>query len=132
MNAAGGVDEILDASRGDLVALWRREFGAAPPRVGRDLLVRILANHRQWQGCGESRASLAKRLERAAGSHPSQKARAAPGARLVRDWNGTRHVVEVLADGYRWRGETWRSLSAIAREITGTKWSGPRFFGVCT
>jgi hypothetical protein len=49
---------------------------------------------------------------------------------LVRAWHGTRHEVEVLEDGYLWRGARHRSLSAIARAITGTKWSGPRFFGL--
>ena len=52
------------------------------------------------------------------------------GARLVREWNGEEHVVDVLEEGYLWRDKTWTSLSAIAREITGTRWSGPRFFGV--
>jgi Protein of unknown function (DUF2924) len=52
------------------------------------------------------------------------------GTRLVREWHGTRHEVEVLEDGYLWRGARHRSLSAIARAITGTKWSGPRFFGL--
>ena len=52
------------------------------------------------------------------------------GARLVREWNGRTHEVEVLADGFLLRGQRFRSLSAIAREITGARWSGPRFFGV--
>lgn len=53
-----------------------------------------------------------------------------PGARLVRAWNGTTHVVDVLPDGYLWNGAKHRSLSAIARTITGARWSGPRFFGI--
>ncbi|MDP3459099.1 MAG: DUF2924 domain-containing protein [Hyphomonas sp.] len=48
----------------------------------------------------------------------------------MREWNGREHVVDVTVDGYVWNGRTWRSLSAIAKEITGAKWSGPRFFGV--
>ncbi len=52
------------------------------------------------------------------------------GTRLVREWNGILHQVEVLDDGYLWRGQQHRSLSAIALAITGTKWSGPRFFGI--
>jgi hypothetical protein len=51
------------------------------------------------------------------------------GAHLVREWNGRTYRVEVLADGYRMDGRAYRSLSAIARRITGTAWSGPRFFG---
>jgi hypothetical protein len=53
-----------------------------------------------------------------------------PGARLLRDWNGRTHVVDVTDAGYQWNGETHRSLSAIARAITGARWSGPRFFGI--
>ena len=52
------------------------------------------------------------------------------GTRLVREWNGVLHEVEVQDDGYLWRGQWYRSLSAIALAITGTKWSGPRFFGI--
>jgi len=53
-----------------------------------------------------------------------------PGGRLLREWNGVTHVVDVTDGGFVWKGETWRSLSAIAREITGAHWSGPRFFGL--
>ena len=53
-----------------------------------------------------------------------------PGGRLLREWNGVTHIVEVCDDGYHWRGHRYRSLSAIAREITGAHWSGPRFFGL--
>ena len=53
-----------------------------------------------------------------------------PGVRLVREWRGETHDVLVLEDGFQWRDRTWRSLSQIAREITGTRWSGPRFFGL--
>ena len=53
-----------------------------------------------------------------------------PGARLVREWHGRTHDVLVTEAGFLWRSETWRSLTAIAREITGTHWSGPRFFGL--
>ena len=52
------------------------------------------------------------------------------GARLLRAWNGVTHEILVVEDGFLWAGRTWRSLSAIAREITGTRWSGPRFFGL--
>jgi hypothetical protein len=53
-----------------------------------------------------------------------------PGARLVREWNGVSHVVEVIENGFVWNGCRHRSLSAIARAITGARWSGPRFFGL--
>lgn len=51
-------------------------------------------------------------------------------ARLVREWNGVTHVVDRVGDGFSYRGKNYRSLSAIAKEITGAKWSGPRFFGL--
>jgi hypothetical protein len=51
-------------------------------------------------------------------------------ARLVREWNGVTHVVDRRENGFLYRGKTYRSLSAIAKEITGAKWSGPRFFGL--
>ena len=54
----------------------------------------------------------------------------APGTRLMREWNGTTEVVDVVADGLVWRGTTYRTLSAVAVAITGTKWSGPKFFGL--
>lgn len=53
-----------------------------------------------------------------------------PGSRLMREWNGRMHVVDVVADGYVLDGKTYRSLSAVAKRITGTHWSGPRFFGL--
>lgn len=53
-----------------------------------------------------------------------------PGTRLVREWNGDTHTVLVHADGVEWRGKRYRSLSVVAREITGAHWSGPRFFGL--
>ena len=56
--------------------------------------------------------------------------RLVPDARLMRDWNGRTNVVDVVEDGFIFGGETYRSLSAIARKITGAHWSGPRFFGL--
>lgn len=53
-----------------------------------------------------------------------------PGTQLMREWNGTTEVVDVVADGFTWRSNTYRTLSAVAVAITGTKWSGPKFFGV--
>jgi hypothetical protein len=52
-----------------------------------------------------------------------------PGTRLIREWQGQVHQVDVTGEGFRWKGETYKSLSAIARQITGTRWNGPLFFG---
>ncbi len=60
----------------------------------------------------------------------AQRAKLKPGGRLIREWNGVTHIVDVIKGGFEWRGQTWRSLSAIAREITGAHLSGPRFFGL--
>ncbi len=61
---------------------------------------------------------------------PPLRAQPAAGTRLVREWNGRMHVVEVTENGFVWDGKSYRSLSAIARRITGAHWSGPRFFGL--
>ena len=53
-----------------------------------------------------------------------------PGSRLIREWNGATHIVDVVESGYLWNGVRYRSLSSIALAITGTQWSGPRFFGL--
>ncbi len=54
----------------------------------------------------------------------------ASGTRLIREWNGVTHVVDAVDDGFIWQGARYGSLSAVARAITGARWSGPRFFGV--
>jgi hypothetical protein len=78
---------------------------------------------------------MIRELERATAGEPDKPASAprpalTPGTRLIRDWNGTTIAVEVIEGGYSWEGKTWRSLSQIAREVTGAHWSGPRFFGL--
>lgn len=101
-----------------------------PPRLSKGMMVRVLASELQWQASGQSSIRLRNKLQRIAGADTTHKPSVQSGARLMRTWNGREHVVDVVSDGYRWNDRTWRSLSAIAREITGTKWSGPRFFGV--
>lgn len=61
---------------------------------------------------------------------PAERTLLSPGTQLMREWNGSTEVVDVVADGYTWRGDTYRTLSAVAVAITGTKWSGPKFFGL--
>ena len=69
-------------------------------------------------------------LLRDAHASPAPRAAVKAGTRLVREWNGETHTVLVHADGVEWRGQRYRSLSVVAREITGAHWSGPRFFGL--
>ena len=68
------------------------------------------------------------------GSDPAaanvKTAKIAPGMRLIREWNGSSHVVEAVDGGFVWNGKRYGSLSAVARAITGARWSGPRFFGL--
>jgi hypothetical protein len=68
----------------------------------------------------------------ASASIPPRRRILSAGTRLLREWNGTTEVVDVLAEGFGWRGKTYRTLSAVAVAITGTKWSGPKFFGLVT
>lgn len=123
----------------DLRAEWRRLFGTDPPRLSRDLLVRAIAYGIQERMFGGlSRPSL-KRLREPAGDPgdaghgaetPSPSLR--PGAKLVREWHGRTHVVVVTETGFDYAGSTYRSLTQIARLITGAHWSGPRFFGLAS
>ena len=122
----------------ELRAEWRRLYRAHPPKkIGRDVLELGLAWKLQEKALGGSSAATKRRLIDLAQTMESKgdltKSRAVklkPGAKLVREWRGETHDVLVLENGFLWKGERWRSLSLIAREITGTRWSGPRFFGL--
>ena len=123
---------------GALRAEWRRLYRSEPPkRVSRDLLELGIAWKLQERALGGMSAALKRRITDLTKTMEAKgdlaRARAVtlkPGARLMREWRGETHDVRVLEDGFEWRGQRWRSLSAIAREITGTQWSGPRFFGL--
>ncbi|WP_300379042.1 DUF2924 domain-containing protein [Henriciella sp.] len=124
--------DFSELSREELIARWVEIIGSAPPpKLRAPMMAKILTCEQQWQASGKPRAVLMRKLSRLAGASETDKV-ANHGHRLVREWNGVEHIVDVTEDGYVWKGRTWRSLSAIAREITGTKWSGPRFFGVRT
>jgi hypothetical protein len=75
-------------------------------------------------------ANLAETLTREGDITRSRVAHLKPGAKLIREWRGEIHTVIVREEGFEWKGKQWRSLSVIAREITGGHWSGPRFFAV--
>ncbi|MEO1407957.1 MAG: DUF2924 domain-containing protein [Pseudomonadota bacterium] len=125
------ITDFTDRSRDELKELWEEKIGSeVPPRISRSTLLRVLINEHQWKTNGQSRARYIKKLKRIVDGQASSKPMAQAGNRLIREWNGRQYVVDVVADGYLWNGKTWRSLSAIAKEITGTKWSGPRFFRV--
>lgn len=126
------VDEIEAMDRAGLLALWRTLYDAAPPKnLSQPFLRRVLAFENQARAQGGLPTGFASKLSRAvAENKPKPSGALRPGGRLLREWNGVTHVVDVTEQGFRWREQNWRSLSVIAREITGAHWSGPRFFGL--
>jgi hypothetical protein len=126
------VAALAELDRTALLVRWRRAFGRdAPPRLSRALMQKAIAYDLQVKAFG-GLSRRTRRTLRAAAKADGRSSSSLPscGARLVREWNGALHEVEVLEDGYLWRGARHRSLSAIARAITGVRWSGPRFFGL--
>ena len=116
---------------------WRRLHQTPPPkRLSRDILLRGLAYKMQETAFGGLSKAILRKLQTSAPSEasPVKKRRPRPsfksGTRLVREWHGVTHTVVILADGVEWRGQRYRSLSVVAREITGAHWSGPQFFGI--
>lgn len=127
------VAEIGAMDRAALITTWSNLFGTpAPKSLSQQFLRRFLTFEVQARrSTGLPTAFVATLEQQAArmrvlGSKPAPK----PGGRLLREWNGATHVVEVTGDGYIWKGQRHRSLSAVARAITGARWSGPRFFGL--
>jgi hypothetical protein len=127
------VEELETMDRAALLAAWSEVFkGPAPKGMSQSFLRRFLAFEVQARQAGGLPKSVLAALRTAQGearpktSTPGLK----PGGRLLREWNGVTHVVDVTEEGFAWNGKTWRSLSVIAREITGAHWSGPRFFGL--
>src|SRR5207302_9513540 len=110
---------------------WRAVFGGLPPDVwNEDMLGRMIAcrlQERAFGGLDRESRSFLDSLARHGGS-PRRQLK--PGTVLVREYQGQRHTVTVAPDGFDWQGTTYASLSAIARPITGTAWSGPRFFAL--
>jgi hypothetical protein len=110
---------------------WRAVFGRIPPDVlNKDMLGRMIAcrlQERAFGGLDRESRSFLDSLARHGGS-PRRQLKT--GTVLVRDYQGQRHTVTVAPDGFDWQGTTYASLSAIARAITGTAWSGPRFFAL--
>jgi hypothetical protein len=128
------ISTLADLSRTDLVERWQELYGCDPPKgTSMDFMVRAISSEMQAKHYGGLRPVVARRLNKIAGgvTEVAPKTLALnPGARLVREWNGATHTVDVTDDGFEWRGKVYGSLSAIAREITGAVWSGPRFFGL--
>ena len=116
---------------------WAAMGEGSAPLVPTPLLRRMLAQRLQERRRGGLPLLVVRELERVssvAGSGAPEPQRQpvtlTPGTRLIREWNGQTIAVEVTGDGFAWNNRNWRSLSEIAREVTGAHWSGPRFFGL--
>jgi hypothetical protein len=131
----------LDAKA--LRARWRTSFGQdAPTHIARHLLFAMLAYRVQVEAMGDLDAETVRFLKQLdlapskqaavplAQAFERQTRDLSPGTVLTREWNGQHHRVMVHDGGFVWEGRTYRSLSEIAKLITGTKWNGPRFFGL--
>jgi hypothetical protein len=123
---------------GELRQQWRALYKAeASPHLSRELLVRAVAYRMQEVALRGLRPVRQRQLRQIA-QHFKETGEATiharpelkPGTRLVREWQGRTYEVLVLDDGFSWQGTHHRSLSALARKITGTAWSGPLFFGL--
>jgi hypothetical protein len=128
------IDRVRSLGFDQLRALWRTTLRSSPPSVlSKDLVARFICWHLQEQAFGGLDANCAKLLDGLAVGDKGatdRPRRLKPGTVLVREYQGERHTVTVVADGFLWGDGTYRSLTTIARAITGTAWSGPRFFGV--
>ena len=125
-------------SKAALGDLWKQFFGSTPPtHLRRDLMIPILAYRIQEQTFGSLSAraqqqllDLSRAFEKGSDAALARAPRIRPGTRLVRQWGDRVHLVSVESNGYEYQGARYQSLSEIARLITGTRWSGPLFFGI--
>ena len=135
---ASELDRLAAMDAASLRRRWRMVFGrASPEQLPRALLQRALAYRIQADVLGDLDRDTIRMLDRLAREGrdgaviPLPELRATkPGALLVREWEGALHRVMVLEQGFAWNGQTYDSLSKVARAITGTNWNGPRFFGL--
>jgi Protein of unknown function (DUF2924) len=136
------IAHLRDLDLSGLRARWHSVFRRkAPDHLPRHLLYRMIAYRLQAERLGDLDRDIQRFLDRvaagtrdggelqAAGERPNQHG-LQPGTILVREWNGASQRVMVLDKGFVWNGTTYRSLTEIARAMTGTRWSGPRFFGL--
>lgn len=118
-------------SRAELRAAWKRQVRSIPPNISAGLLRLALAHHLQSKLMGGITKAMERELQEIADG--AAATRVTPGTRFVREWRGKIHVVTLTEDGrYCWQDREWISLSMVARAITGTRWSGPAFFGTKT
>lgn len=134
---AAELTALATLSSAQLQERWSASGSGAPPSVPAALLRRLLAQRLQERRLGVLPVMVVRELERMAGRQPAptpliRRAALSHGTRLIREWNGRTIAVEVVEGGFVWEERTYRSLSEIARVVTGAQWSGPRFFGLST
>jgi heterodisulfide reductase subunit A-like polyferredoxin len=135
----GEINRIRSLDLEELRREWRQMYQGEPPRISRDLLVLALGYRLQeieHGGLGKSTRrrlqTIAKALRATGRVGPMPSLSLKSGARLIREWHGRTHSVTVTEDGFEYAGTSYPSLTKIAKKITGTHWSGPRFFGLPT
>ena len=127
----------------DLRARWQSVTGReAPPHLSRHLLFAMVAYRIQAEALGDLDADTVRLLKKVGSGRSGpevspltnafdqRRRELFPGTIITREWNGHNHRAMVVAEGFAWEGQTYDSLSKIAYAITGTKWNGPRFFGL--
>ena len=131
------VEALAAMDLAELKDLWPQLLGAAPPRLSPELMRLALAYRLQERAHGGLTRKTERRLRTLQGTLQAGGKvgvetvdRFKTGTTLIREWHGRSHTVTVIEDGFHYRDQRYRSLSAIAREITGARWSGPRFFGL--
>jgi hypothetical protein len=133
------IAQLPTLSRQQLLDTWQQLYRkAAPDGIRRERMIPFLAYRMQENAYGGLSASTGSELRRIARSlerspaplKPVLRPRIKPGTRLLREWRGETHEVVVTSSGYEYRSASYASLSEIARQITGTRWSGPAFFGL--
>lgn len=129
------IDALQRLTMAQLRERWSDLFGNEPPRAGRAYLLRRLAYRIQELRFGGLSAEVRQELAKARHSQterpgPSQKTGLQPGTRLLRDWHDERYEVVVQQSGFLYNGQMYKSLSGVARAITGSNWDGYRFFGL--
>lgn len=130
------IANLPEMAEQELQALWRSLEGTEPPQMPAALLRHLIAYKAQAQHYGALRPAIERELLRQAGrpgqGEPGHRTTVRPGTRLIREWRGRTINVQVRERDVVWEGRSYRSLSQVAREVTGAKWSGPRFFGLGT
>jgi len=124
------LDDVDTLGATDVRDWWVRLHGAPAPSIALPLLKLGVAYRVQADAAGLRNRKLPALIDAPRKGRVMPSRKLTPGTRLVRDWHDVGHVVTVLDDGFDYDGRRWTSLTAIARAITGAKWSGPRFFGL--